>query len=396
MGALAGLVPIPGAASFYTSSGFSFPTPRTDPFPPNEGTFNILDTASLTFTKLGSNYWGDAPVAPLLYRSFNLAPEKPPAATTLSYTVRDLCSPDTCNATVLNDKGEVAGLGINGDPIPFAIYSGTGLTRLQLPPGAVPAHMNGSGVIVGAYPVPAGYPAPPGAVYYHAFAYVPQPPQLYELNSAFGQVSVVATWINNRGDISGGSIPRQSIFGLDFISEIYGITDPGVLIAGQTVDTPSGRLDRIVIARPGLPPLYLPYYWRLPSFNNSGQLVGIDFANDYAPFLYTPDVGPVPLPADVVARRFSERPIAINDSGLIVFSTRGANTLIYDSSGRTSGLTQLPVPLHSFVPPESGWTNFVPVALNNAGQILVQALNTAGGKKTALLFFPSGFAPEKQ
>jgi hypothetical protein len=393
MGALTGLVLIPGTTSFYTSSGFRFPTPLPAPIPPTEGTFNLLDTTSLTLTKLGSDYWGEAPVAPLLYRNFNLAPEKPPADTTVSYTVRDLCFPDTCNATALNDKGEVAGLGINGDSTPFAVYSGTGLTRLQLPPGAVPTHMNSSGVIVGAWSVPAGYPAPPGAVYRHAFAYVPQPPQVYELNSAFGQVSAVATYINNRGDIAGGPIPRQTIFGLDFVSDIYGITDSGVLIAGQTLDTPTVRVDRIVIARPGLPPLYLPNYWRVPSFNNSGQVVGINFADDYAPFLYTPDVGPVPLPDDVVARRLSERPIAINDSGLILFSTSGASALIYDSSGRTSGITQLPVPLHAFVPPESGWTNLVPVALNNAGQILVQGLNTASGRKTALLFSPSGFAP---
>jgi hypothetical protein len=288
---------------------------------------------------------------------------------------------------VLNDNGEVAGVGMNGNPTAFAVYARTGLTPLQIPASASMSHMNNSGVIVGGYPVPAGYPAPPGAVYYRAFAYVPQAPRFYEL----GQVSAFASYINNRGDIAGGPIPRQTLFGLDFISDFYGITDSGVLIAGQTLDTSTFRVDRIVIARPGLPPIFLPDYWRLSAFNNSGQIVGVDFANDYAQFLYTPGVGPVPLPADVVSRgTISEQAIAINDSGLILFTTDGLNALIYDSSGRTSGISDSPVPLHSFVPPESGWTNFVPVALNNAGQILAQAVNIATGRKTALLFSPSG------
>jgi hypothetical protein len=97
----------------------------------------------------------------------------------------------------------------------------------------------------------------------------------------------------------------------------------------------------------------------------------------------------IPLPFSQALSGGFLTPLAINDSGLILFATEGLNPLLYDSSGIRQLSGNL-VPIRAFVPPSSGWSNLTPVALNNAGQLLVQGVEISTGRSTSLLLTPVG------
>jgi hypothetical protein len=371
-GILRGLVPIPGTTAFYVSTGFNpAGVNYTGPAP----AFGILDTSGFTFTTLASASLGAySPVTPLIFQNFTFAPEPPAPAGPLSYTIRDLCFPSSCTASVLNDNGDIAGPRIDNARTPFTVDAGKGVTYPAIPSGSFVTHMNNNGVIVGGYPNPAPYSAPPGAVEYLAYAYVPKLPLFYDLSALtnYAVNSSPLTWINNLGDITG---PAPNVPGYGYVGAVFGITDDRILIAA------------LLIARPGSPPIFFPPALQIFAFNRFGEVVGLDtFGNNG--FLYRPDFGLIPLPATQVSQG-ETLPVAINDSGLILFNT-GPNALLYDSSGGIGQLSGKPVPIHAFVPPSSGWSNLIPVALNNAGQLLVQGVNVATGRSTSLLLTPVG------
>jgi hypothetical protein len=122
-----------------------------------------LDAATFNFTPLSDDGLGGyTPVPPVLYENFAFDPEPLPSGG-LTYSIRDICFPSTCLASVLNDAGDVAGPAIDGAPVPFIISAGGAVTRPAIPPGSLLSHMNNSGVIVGGYPQQTPYMAPPGA-----------------------------------------------------------------------------------------------------------------------------------------------------------------------------------------------------------------------------------------
>jgi hypothetical protein len=295
---------------------------------------------------------------------------------------------------VLNDNGDVAGPWIDNASSPFTVYAGKGVTYPAIPSGSFVSHMNNSGVIVGGYPDPAPYSAPPGAIEYLGYAYVPKPPLFYDLSAVtnYAVNSSPLTYINNLGDITG---PAQDVLGYSYLAGVYGITDDRIFIASQRIlypPPPPGKVvdPQALIARPGLPPIYLAPFLQVFAFNRFGEVVGFDASASYALFLYKPDVGMIPLPFSQASSAGFLTPLAINDSGLILFATDGLNPLLYDSSGRIRQLSGNLVPIRAFVPPSSGWSNLTPVALNNAGQLLVDGVEISTGRSTSLLLTPEG------
>jgi hypothetical protein len=378
---LMGLVPAPGGNSFYTAT--RFPDTQGVQSDPATSTFGRLDSESGRVTNLGSAYWGGFSVAPLLYRSFEIDPEHALPAGAPRYGILDVCFPDSCAASVLNDKGDVAGSLLNGVLTPFLIPAGKPRSLLSIPPSASMSHMNSRGVIVGAYAIPyPSPPAPPGHYFDAAFAYAPDTSAFLEL---YGPR---AFYINDRGDISGYVAPDAngalSVLGYSPIAFVHGITNDGVLLASYLAGGNYGT-QQILIAQPGLPPIYLAQGLQLTAFNSSGQVVGKGYPADPA-FLFKPDVGTVPVPpGEALAVG-----VGINDGGTVLFKSGGPSALVWDSTGLDAVTGSQLVPLRLLVPADSGWTNLTAVALNNTGQVLVQGVEIATGRNTALLLTPAG------
>jgi len=378
---LAGLVPAPGGNSFYTAT--FFPDTQGVQSDPATTTFGLLDTESGRVTNLGSAYWGDYFVAPVLYRNFEIAPEQALPASAPRYRVLDVCFPDSCDASVLNDKGDVAGTLLNGVPTPFIIPAGKPRSLLPIPPSASMSHMNSRGVIVGSYKIPAPSPPyPPGHFNLLPFAYDPDTSAFLELY----WIGPSAYYINDRGDITGDVEPDAIVLGYSPISFVHGITNDGVLLAAYGGYGPSQPL----IARPGLPPIFLALGLRLTAFNSSGQVVGAGGYGDAAViFLFKPDIGMVQVPPGVEPRLTAMAVgVGINDSGTVLLKTGGPGSLVWDSTGVTAVTGSQLTPLRLLLPADSGWTNLTAVALNNTGQVLVQGVDVATGRNTALLLTP--------
>ena len=113
--------------------------------------------------------------------------------------------------------------------------------------------------------------------------------------------------------------------------------------------------------------------------NNSGQATGFDGLNgaDIQAFLYSDgvlqDLGTLAGPS-VGDQSYGN---AINNAGVVVGQDTAVGAFVYSNGVMTN--------LNSLVPAGSGFTLNNAVAINNSGQILVQATNAAGTEEAVLL-----------
>jgi hypothetical protein len=352
------LAVVPGSKTFFVTDGLRF---------------EKLDADSGQVTLMGDAYIaGGAPPGGLVYRNFPVEPEKIPDPGQIRYLLRDVCFPRSCDSVglILSDSGLVAGAGLDGAyGQSFFVEPGGELRLIDLPVSRM-MNVNRAGVIAGSY-VDSSFAE-------HAFIYLTSEQALYDLNPVFGWESGYATFVNNKGQITGYSLQGASVFGYH-LDLVFGINDNGLLfggigdpISGKGVVIENGQLSTLPL---------LPYI-----FNNKGQALFYLGHGSYTdtPQVYTPAAGMVTLPGF----RFAT-PIAINDNGLVLLDTHGPSSTLFDISGAVPDFSNSPRSIRYFVPElQSEWTNTIPLALNNAGQILLRGTSRITGRMTALLLTP--------
>lgn len=348
------LAVVPGTLSFYSQ----------ELTPPAQPHFALVDARSGNVQQLGNI--GANFVGPILYQDFGIAPESVPSYGPLSYTIDDLCYPAACRATLLNDEGLVAGVSTAPQNPLFTVGPGSQTTTLAGTEGLIPTSMNNRGDIVGTVPSSLVYPT--------GFLYAGGTGQLYNLPGN-------ALHINNLGDITSGS---GNFLGIDF-EYLNGVNDSGVAF-GQIYPHTG------VVAMPGSTPVEI--MWTAPSyFNNRGQslmfLQGYYNTSELGLIggfgVYSPGTGIRIVEAGIYELFAS----GFNDSGLALMAEQVPDSELLDTEQSVPGLGTSLVPLHYIVPLSSGWSRLRPVALNNKGQIAVQAVNLSDGRDTTILLTPN-------
>jgi probable HAF family extracellular repeat protein len=238
----------------------------------------------------------------------------------------------------INDSGEVGGFAaVRGDTSDAALWTGKGPTATDLGGGAVgDVHsINDSGQIVaGISGVSAG---PPGAL-----TFQPIPP---------GFIICAPVGINNNGQVLGNCEASNKVN--DWQGTVWTNGTPTVL------PTLGGSLANSTTALPLATAINDNGEVVGTAVTSTGALDGFSFSNGTIT-----DLGPTFSPA------------AINDNGVIV----GGQFI--DSNGMLQNLNNL-------IPAGSGFKIRSATGINDNGQIIANAIDTATGQQHALLLTPS-------
>ncbi len=269
----------------------------------------------------------------------------------------------------MNDAGLIAGTGF--------VYNPAAKTFVSLDPASFPTSINSDGDVVGMIFR--------GTIDRGAFLYVSETGLIYDLLPVLGTLAGVAGSINDRRQIlgygfdpnnyqAGGSGPPQ--FGgitlrysfpvkINNAGEMMANAASGDFYAGGLLYTPA----RGLIHLPGM----------AIDLNNSNQLLLQNGSGQYS--IYNTSSGAVTPIAPAISVPFEIR--RINDNGEYIGVADPPNqiqTPFYASTTFGGAL------LRDLIPPDSGWTLESAIAINNRGQILVEAFR--GDRDTTLLLTP--------
>jgi hypothetical protein len=190
--------------------------------------------------------------------------------------------------------------------------------------------------------------------------------QRLNLNNVFGWKAGIATYINNRNEVVGyspGGPPVDYLIPGTSLRFVYGLTDSGIVL-GEDSTSP-------VVYKPGFPLYRFPGLNLAHAFNSAGQVL-----TGY--LLFTPG-------ADYVLQTWLQKlqpgftVAGFNEAGEFIGNTTD------NTPGRYTAVHGL-TPIAAMLPANSGWDVERAIAVNNSGQIIVQA--ATAGRNTTLLLTP--------